>query len=153
MVWRVAKHQWLAASQRHLRRKRNAITVPNLKFLDGLIHGDNFVASRKNRHARFLGNQYASTPYLRGHRELGIAQPLASRHDALADSSLLSFQHEMRAWVRGPFHNRKFAFDLGMLDHHDRIGPSRQRRAGHDLHARPGLDDPIERRTRASFTN
>ena len=62
-------------------------------WLRRLIDWDHFVAGRKDRYARLLGDHQPRSPHLRRHRELSVAEPLSALQHAFSHARLLPLQH------------------------------------------------------------
>ena len=92
---------------------------------------DQLVAGRDDRDPRPPDHRQVPVAQRRGDAELARAQPRAGRDDVVARGDVLAGAADV---VAGPGRGQPdpVARGVGVLEHDDRVGAGRQRRAGHD---------------------
>ena len=130
VVNRAAFEDRLTPGESRLRRERNIVAVANLKRPGLLAERDEFIASRKNRHARTAAYFHSYVPYFGRHCKFRVTQPRPAGNQNFAHARFRAGQNKMLARTRSLLEYDEIALAARVFVHHHGVCTSRHRSAG-----------------------
>ena len=131
----VAQGNGFGAGEAHLRGKRDAVAVADMKGSGSFRDRDKFIAGGKNGYVGLFCAQQVGRADLRCDREFGETEARAGLQGELSSAGFTAARHDILSGFGGTVESDGLAVALGKLDHYDGIGSWRHRGAGHDLNA------------------
>ena len=124
-----------SAGLRHLRLQGHSIAVTDLEPFRLAVNRHDFVAGRKNRHARLTEDVDVLPPDRGQQAEFGRAEPPPFVDNHVPGRGFTPLPHDVLPGLDRPLDAHPRVAFVCLLVHHHRVRAGRKRRSRHDSHA------------------